>query len=164
VQRSSSFASRRRCLPLIAGAGLSLASALLPGEAGAFRRWCKTDPVIQIDGQNAHVYIAAYVANNKAARRLSTAPIRVVITIPPGVSHKKLHGNNGFGFGYDQEIAEDPALPATAEVVPVHVSVTVPMSNDEIKVKSYLVPSGHGRLRPGEEHGTANREFSYTAE
>jgi hypothetical protein len=38
------------------------------------------------------------------------------------------------------------------------------MANDAIKVKSSFVPKGHGRLRPGEGHGTANVEFSYTAE
>ena len=154
---------RRHSLRALAGAALALVPALLPSETGAFRRWCKTDPVIQIDGQSAHIIVAANVKNNRAARRLSTGPIRVVVTVPVGISYKKLHGNNGFGDGYDREVVESKELTATDEVVPVHVAVTVPMANDAIEVKSYLVPKGHGRLRPGEGHGMANVEFSYTA-
>jgi hypothetical protein len=132
-------------------------------EAGATRKWCRIDPVIQIDGQIAHIFVAAFVKNKKKARELSTGPIKVTVVIPMDIDHKDLHGDNGFGHGYEFSLISSPDLIATADVVPVRMIVNVPMSNDEIAVRSWLEPKGRGRLRWGGGLGTANVDFSYDA-
>lgn len=155
--------TRRRLLPLAAGAVLSLLPALRPPAAGALRQWCRTDPVVRIGGHTAHVYVDAYLKNIRQARALATGPTRIVITVPTGVPAQHIASDNGFGHGYDIVFAETDLLDFPPNPIPVRIEVRVPMSNGAVRVRSRFVPTRPGRLVRGGAEGTANVVFAFVA-
>ncbi len=138
--------SRRRSFGLLTGAALSLSSLLYPGRVDAIRGWCRRDPEFQIAGQTAHVWLAVRVANQAAARALSTGePIALVLTVPQDISARYLAGDNGFGAGYEVSIEESGQLEVVGDVVPVQVAVYVPMTDPTVPVRIWFTPAGSAR-------------------
>jgi hypothetical protein len=133
----------------------ALAPPLAPDDALAFRRWCRADPVFRIDGQIAHVRVAARVSR-RHARRLSTGPIFIRLQVPQGVKAEFKAMDDGFGHKYDVDVTESDAAAATADHVPVEVQVNVPMKDGQIRVRAWFEPVGRGSLAPAEDEGTAN--------
>ena len=154
---------RRHALRLLAGAVLAPALALPLRGAGAFRRWCRSDPVVRIAGQTADVYVSVFVANRRVARALSDGPIRLTLTVPHGVGARHLSSDLGFGDGYEVTFAKSTDLKATDAVVPVGVTAVVPLKNPEVAVRVEFTPRGRGRLRRGSREGTANTEIAFVA-
>lgn len=156
--------TRRRVLRSLAGASVALLPALGPRRAGAFRRWCRVDPVFRIGGQTAHVWVSAQVNNMRAARALSTGPTRLVLAVPAGVEAEHVASDDGFGYGYDVTVEEAADLDPTWGVLPVRVKVTVPMATDNVAIRVEFVPARRrGRLRPGSGEGAANAEIAFVA-
>ncbi len=179
--------TRRRLLRLLAGAAAALVPALGPGEAGAFRRWCRVDPVFRIAGQTAHVFVAARVRSMRQARELATGPTALRLAVPAGVEARLLACDDGFGWGYDVVVEEAADLGGAGPVIPVRVSVTVPMAAGDIRVRAAFVPAGAAAgagpapasdgegagggagaapadpLRAGGGEGTANAEIAFVA-
>jgi hypothetical protein len=120
--------SRRALAGRVGAAALALAAAplVMPGGAAAFRTWCRADPVLEIDGELADVFV------DSVAKMLLAAdgPVRLEIALPPGVTGRVLLSDAGFGRGYDIEVAEGnrPALriavfaPAGGAALPVVVT------------------------------------------
>ena len=168
----------------LAGAVLAATPALAhppggprpPGAAGV--HWCRVDPVFQIGGETAHLYVAANVDTMRQARALASGPTTVALAVPAGVAARHLAGDDGFGFGYEVDVVHAADLDGTGEVLPVRVKVTVPMAQDgvpvPVPVRAEFVPRGRGadrgeggaadgRLRPGSGEGTANAEIAFLA-
>ena len=156
--------TRRYVLRSLAAASVALVPALRQGEAGAFRRWCRVDPVFQIGGQTAHVWVSAKVNNMHAARALATGKTKLVLAVPAGVKARHLASDDGFGYGYEVAVEEAADLDGTGRVLPVRVAVTVPMATSNVEVRVEFVPRrAKGRLRPGSGEGTANAEIAFLA-
>lgn len=147
--------SRRRLIGFAGAAVVTLVPALVPGEARAFRRWCRSDPVFRIDGQIAHVRIAARVSSRREARRLSTGPIAIRVQVPAGVPAEFKAMDNGFGYWYDVELVEAAGAGAT-DHTPVEVHVNVPMKKGGIRIRASFQPVGRGSLAPAANEGSAN--------
>ena len=158
--------SRRGAARLIGAAALALAPGFaLPRGAGAFRRWCRVDPVFQIGGQTAHVYVSAKVNNMHAARALASGKTKLVLAVPAGVKARHVASDDGFGYGYEVAVEAAADLEGTGQVVPVRIAVTVPMATSNVEVRVEFVPRREkkGRLRPGSADGWANAEIAFLA-
>jgi hypothetical protein len=174
--RGSDSRARPRRLPLVLTLVAILSVAGGVEGAGAFRGWCRADPQFQIGGDLVLVTIDAQVRDMRAARRLSTGPIRIVLTVPTGTRAKYLASNDGFGQGYDVVIEHSHELNVTGERIPVQVAVYVPLSDSAVAIRTSFVPAGsadqahvksapgrsagkgrnNGVLMPGDASGTAN--------
>ncbi len=154
MARSSLRLVRRRLLRLLVAAP-ALLPALPRREAAAGRGWCRVDPVVRIDGQTAHAYVAARVDTPSEARALAAGPIRLRLRVPPGIAADHLASDRGFGDGYEVEIEAAAELAATEEAVPVEVLAYAPMAG-AVPIRVEFRPLGLGRLGPGEAEGTAN--------
>ena len=97
------------------------------GIAGAITNWCKRDPVVDIGGKRAHVYVSSTEAINQAV----TDPTKVRITVPEGVSTELIRTDEGFGdLGYEVRFDRSADLRATDRGVQVEVEVYVPATLD----------------------------------
>ena len=94
--------------------------------AGAAPTWCKTDPIVEIDGRRAHIYVASH----EAILGTVTGPTGVRITVPAGVRHELIDMDQGFGEGYDVEFVESDGLRETNRGIPMVVDVFVPAGPD----------------------------------
>lgn len=150
---------RRRALTLLAGGTLPL---ILPGVARAGRRWCRIDPLFQIDGQIAHLRLAILVESRREARALATGAIQVVVQVPREIESRYIASDAALGFDYEVSVEPADDLLATDELVPVVGSVLVPMAEDA-PVAIEFAPSGQGRLRLGGGAGQANALVPFAA-
>ena len=148
----ASPAPRRAAIaPALLLAALALLLAV-PG-ASAGRSWCKSDPVVMIDGHVADIWLSSYVEMDAAA----TGPAQVVVTVPTGVAAELLAVDNGFGgHGYDIGFAESSKLKATATSLQVQVQAYVPATDGSLPVKVQFIPRGTGPLKAASATGLAN--------
>ena len=165
AERNPAGLTRRQAARLLGGAALALAPGLArPRDAGAFRRWCRVDPVFRIGGQTAHVWVAAYVRDMRQARALASGETKLVLTVPKGIKARYVASDDGFGYGYEVDVEEAADLEGTGQVLPVRLAVTVPMAKDGVPIRVEFVPRrAKGRLRPGSDEGTANAEIAFLA-
>ena len=165
AERNPAGLTRRQAARLLGGAALALAPGLaFPPGAGAFRRWCRVDPVFRIGGQTAQVWVSAYVKDMRQARALATGKTKLVLAVPAGVEVRHLASDDGFGYGYKIVVEEAADLDRKGGVLPVRVAVTVPMANDRVPIRAEFVPRrAKGRLRAGSGEGTANAEIAFVA-
>jgi hypothetical protein len=130
-------------------AGLALASA---ADAAAIRNWCRTDPVVSVDGELADVFIAAPVE----APLLVTGPNEVVVAVPEGVRAEVILNDLGFGRGTETTVEASRQLRVTERGVEVRVEVYVPARDDGMPVRVEFAPRVVGILWPASAEGTAN--------
>ena len=140
---------RHPLLPLLLAA---LAFVLIAPNASAFRQWCRTDPIVRIDGQIAHVLVSV----PREARDLTTGPIELVIAVPAGVDAELIAANMGFGYGYVVTFVPSDALATGPAGTAVEVSAVVPTLDGTIPVLVEFVPNGNGPLAAGAVRGLAN--------
>ena len=155
--------TRRRLLQLATGAALAAAPALRPVAALAGRQWCRTDPVVQIHGHTAHIYVDAWLKNIKQAKRLATGPTKIVVTVPRNVRVRHVASDKGFGFGYDFVFEEADIVPGPPFPIPVQVRVYVPMKEHDVRLRARFVPTRPGRLEAGGGEGGSNAWFDFAA-
>ena len=99
-----------------------LALALTAHGATAGISWCRTDPVVDIGGKRAHVFVASPVDVLPAV----TGPTQVVIAVPVGVPTQLIEVDSGFGHGWTVSFAESDQLRVTAQGIEVRVRTYVP--------------------------------------
>jgi hypothetical protein len=162
MERPHAF-SRRYILRLVGGGSIVLGSTLRPPEAGAYRTWCRSDPVVKINGHNANLYVSAYVRDMRLARKLALAATELIITVPRGVDVRDLAHDRGFGHGYLVHVVQTDELLASSLVVPVRVEARVPMRRDDVPIKVQFVPRRRGFLKSGEGRGRANAWIAFDA-
>ncbi len=103
--------------------GLLAMLFLLNGQsAGAILEWCKSDPVLDIGGKRAHVYVSGPGDLLNAV----TGPTVVEITVPTGVPVQIVSTDQGFGYGWDVRITESDQLRVAKQGIEVRVRTYVP--------------------------------------
>jgi hypothetical protein len=163
VSHPAPHRTRRGLLRLAAGACLALVPALRPGGVAALRQWCRSDPVVKIAGETAHVYVSAFVRSPKHARELATGPTEIVITLPANVPGRHVASDHGFGHGYAVSFEETDVQTGPRGVIPVRVAVRVPMRRGDVRIRARFVPTRRRRLAPGGGEGTANSLIVFDA-
>jgi hypothetical protein len=128
-----------------------LAFVLAAPGAAAVKGWCKTDPVIMVDGQIADVFVSAPLY----APLKVTGPTQIVVTVPVGVDAWLVASDLGFGRGEVVTFAESSDLQRTATGVEVEVAVYVPATT-AMPVRVEFAARLLGILAPAWAEGTAN--------
>ena len=145
---------RIRVLRLLAVLVFAAAAAgSVAPEAGAYRTWCRTDPVVSISG----VLVDVYVSGPIEAPTLVTGPTELVVTVPRGVAAWLVVADVGFGRGIRVSFQEAGSLKATDGGIDVRVDVYVPSRDDAMPVLVEFAPRVVGVLAPASAEGTANR-------
>ncbi len=136
--------------PALVLVALLLVLATHPAAAGV--GWCRTDPVVVIDGRVADVFVSVPL---DALSRV-TGPTEIVITVPVGVTNTWAVPGPGFGYGEVVTFDQSPALSETAEGVEILVKVYLPATDDEMPVLVEFAPHVIGVLAPDGAEKTAN--------
>jgi hypothetical protein len=150
-------APRARRAPVLAAlVVVGLVLALTAHDAGATRGWCKSDPIVLIDGRLADIFVSAPLD----APLKVTGPTRVVVTVPVGVAADLVISDLGFGKGEEVSFAASSELRKTAKGTEVKVAVYVPATDGAMPVAVEFAPRLVGILAPVRAEGTANEWVS----
>ena len=156
MDRSPRGRTRRDAVRLLGLAALALPAALVPRAAAATHGWCRTDPIVRIDGQTADILLSSHLE----MRLLATGPAEVVVAVPTGVSARLVATDPGFGGnGYDVRFEESGRLDDDEQVLEVRIKVYAPALDGlhgALPVRVDFTPRGDGRLVPGRAIGLAN--------
>jgi hypothetical protein len=121
-----------------------------PASAGF--GWCRSDPVVLIDGHIADIFVTGPLT----APLQVTGPNEIVITTPPDVDSYLVLSTLGFGRGEIVRFETSPSLKRTASGVEVKVAVYVPATDSSMPVGVEFAPDVVGVLWPERVEGTAN--------
>jgi hypothetical protein len=122
-----------------------------PVSAG--RQWCRSDPVIMINGEVADVLIFSLDAMADSA----TGPVEIVVTLPPDMSGSVLATDLGFGgYGYAIRFDTSHKLRATDSTIPIRIAVYAPATDTRLPVLVDFVPRSNGALSVASATGSAN--------
>ena len=121
---------------------VALAVVATAPAASAARAWCRTDPIVVIDGTFADVFVSGPLL----APLTVTGPTQLIITVPEGVKTQMILTDLGFLHGYDYEFRQSSDLKKTRRGVEVRVEVYVPASDDSMPVKVEFSPRLLGLL------------------
>lgn len=130
------------------------AAALLAGNRStrAARGWCRSDPLIIIDGYLADIFCTAPLA---ALLKVS-GPTEIVVSVPVGVPTTLLLAGPGFGRGEKVRFEQLVKLQQTASSIPVTIAVRVPAKED-FPIGVEFAPHILGILNPARASGVANQ-------
>jgi hypothetical protein len=148
--------TRRRATRRAVGSALALgavALALTARPALAGRAWCRTDPVVSIDGTLVDIFVAGPLR----APLVAKGPNQVVVSVPIGVEAFLAIADPGFGKGTDVIFKESSKLRRTQGGIEVKVRVFVPTTERKMPVRVEFAPRIVGILDPDTVDGTANR-------
>jgi hypothetical protein len=129
-----------------------LASSVAVPDAEAYRQWCRSDPVVVIDGAVADVFIAAPVEVLTEV----TGPTQIVVTVPVEVDQTLAIPTSGFGQGEQVTFEASHRVQVTDGQIQVRIAVYVPASDDALPVQVEFSPRVVGLLSPATAEGTAN--------
>jgi hypothetical protein len=130
---------------------IAAASGLAMRSADAARGWCRSDPLILIDGIIVDIFCTAPLT----ALLKVTGPTEIVITVPQGVKTTLLLAGIGFGRGEKVRFATSNDLTRNEEHIDVKVEVTVPAKED-LPIGVEFAPRILGILNPARAEGFAN--------
>jgi hypothetical protein len=136
---------------------LALVFLLQASGAGAVIEWCRSDPVVEIGGEQMYVYLSGPVDLLDAA----TGPTVVEIQVPPGVPVTLVSTDQGFGYGWDVRFAESADLNVTGRGTKVRVGAYVPADTAVPVLVNMQVTDGSGAVL-FEFLGTTNRQLTVT--
>jgi hypothetical protein len=131
--------------------------------ADAHRAWCRTDPIVIIDGAIVDIFVSAPLGDLVKAILTVTGPNKIVVTVPQGVKAWLLLSDLGFGRGNTVTFAQSPDLQRTADGVQVKVEVFVP-AKGSFPVRVDFAPRILGILAPESAEGVTNSWFSLTTD
>jgi hypothetical protein len=139
--------TRRRAVRLLGGAALAaVAAGVAIGRAEAARTWCRTDPVVMIDGKVADIWLGSYSDLHSTA----TGPAQIVVSVPKGVATQLLACDLGFGrLGYEVSFQVDTSLTRTKRGPRVIVSAYVPSSDPSLPLTVEFAPRSSGLTAAG---------------
>ena len=138
-----------------------LAVTVLVQGTDAQRAWCKTDPIVVIDGATADVFVSAPLGSMVQALLTVTGPNQIVVTVPQGVNAWLLLTDVGFGRGNVLTFAQSSDLHETAGGIEVRVQVFVPATGS-FPVRVEFAPRLLGLLWPASAEGTTNSWITLT--
>lgn len=136
---------------LLSAAALAAGIAGPPRPAEAARGWCRTDPLILIDGELADIFCTAPLSMLLQA----TGPTEYVVTLPRGVDGKLLLAGPGFLKGETLEFRHSRKLKKTKSGIEIKVAVRVPAKED-LPIGLEFAPRILGILNPDRAEGFAN--------
>ncbi len=145
------FNLHRRMVRLRLLALLPLLLVTAPGVDAA-RTWCRTDPVVSIDGQIADIIVMASVDDLPKI----TGATQVVVVVPIAVNTRLVATDPGFGFSEVVSFKQSDQLLLTSSLLPVTVRVYVPATSSTVPIKVNFNPRGIGLLSSASGTGTAN--------
>lgn len=132
---------------------VTLALSVTTYGASAGTSWCRSDPLLLIDGDVAQVFVAGPLT----APLQVTGPTEVIVTVPVGVRADLILTDLGFGRGWEVTIEESPRLQKSRlHGIEVMVSVYVPTRTDDMAVRIEFAPRIVGILSPQSVEGTSN--------
>ena len=118
----------RRVLPSLGL--LALLLVLTAPSAEATLTWCRADPIVDIGGKRAHIWVSGVEGIQESV----TGPTKVKIFVPKGVDRELIETDEGFGMGYDVRFVADDDLRVNGRGIQIRVEVYVP-ANDDIPVR-----------------------------
>ncbi len=121
-------------------------------DAGAYRSWCRSDPVVVVGDAVADIFVSVPLDGLSRV----TGPTQIVVTVPVGVGVTLATPGAGFGYGEAVTFVESPALEATNDGVQVRVAVYVPSSDDAMPIQVEIAARVVGILAPVSAEGKAN--------
>lgn len=130
-----------------------LAVVTMAPSADAARAWCRTDPIVVLDGTLADVFVSGPLL----APLKVTGPTKLIITVPEGVRTQMILTDLGFLRGYDYTFKQSSELTKTDEGIEVRVEVYVPSRDSKMPIKVEFAPRLLGILWPDSVEGTANQ-------
>lgn len=136
-------------LGAMAAATAALAHTATPAAAG--RGWCRSDPLILIDGELADIFCTAPLSMLLQA----TGPTKIVVTVPKGVKTHLVLGGIGFGRGEKTTFKKSKRLKKKGGKIDVEIKAMMPAKND-LPVGLEFAPRLLGILNPDTAEGVAN--------
>jgi hypothetical protein len=125
LQRLLSRSCGRRSTLIWATALAAAGTAGVFRSANSARGWCRSDPLVRIDGELAYVICTA----PRTIREVITGPTEIVVTVPWGVQAKLIAAGSGFGEGENVRFAYS-GEPADKSGFDITVDTRVPASED----------------------------------
>jgi hypothetical protein len=125
--------------------------------ASASVGWCRSDPLIMVDGTIADVFVSAPLD----ALLKVTGPTQIVISTPAEVDAVLILSTLGFGRGEIVAFEQSRRLKVTDEGIELQIQVFVPATDDQMPVLVEFAPRIIGILAPVVSEGTANDWISY---
>ena len=150
----SSGTHRRSVCCALAFAVLALALTV-PGAAAGVG-WCRTDPVVVIDGRLADIFVSAQFVDLLNV----TGPTEIVISTPVEVDVTLAIATLGFGYGEVVSFEESRSLKVTSDGIDVRIKVRVPALSDAMPVRVEFAAHVVGILQPVAVEGHANEWVS----
>lgn len=141
--------SRRQLFGAAGVAGGAVGATALGVDAA--RGWCRTDPLILIDGELADIFVTAPLEMLLQA----TGPTEYVVTLPKGVNGTLLLAGPGFLKGEKLRFEHSRKLKKTRSGIQIKVAVHVPAQED-LEIGLEFAPRILGILNPERAEGFAN--------
>ena len=153
--RLVSMHAQRGSRRTVVGAAFGLAATSLVAmtrSTAAIRGWCRSDPLITIDGELADIFCTAPLETLLSV----TAPTEIVVTVPRGVKAHLVLAGPGFGRGERVRFETSRKLKQTRTGTDVAVAVMVP-AQDDLPIGVEFAPRILGILNPDRAEGATNR-------
>jgi hypothetical protein len=150
--------SRRRVLQTAA----VLASMAVVGDRRtslAGRGWCRSDPLVSIDGVLADIFCTGHLTTPLQV----TGPTEIVVSVPVGVPTALVLAGIGFGRGELVRFEETNRLKQSDSAVAVEVAVYVP-AMDDLEIGVEFAPHIIGILNSARAEGLANEWITLATE
>jgi hypothetical protein len=157
VSRRWAIGGSARVAVAVLASGAALGRAR---DGGASIVWCRTDPIITVNGRTFHVY----VLSTEAMYRQATGPTEIIVKYPQGTSAsgQLVPGDNGFGRGYNLNLQPTSGLQASGGSFQIKVAVRVGANDSSLPVRMEAVRSSDGRLLAAKQ-AYANNWFESSA-
>src|SRR6478735_6864590 len=121
-RRATRGPSMRRALAVMA-----ILLAFSVSSADASVGWCRSDPVINVSGDTADVFISAPLD----ALVKVTGPTQIVVTTPAGVDAALIVSTPGFGRGEIVDFEQSRSLKIRDDSIDLLIQVFVPATDDQ---------------------------------
>jgi hypothetical protein len=136
-------------------AAVTLATAALVVDSRislAGRGWCRSDPLISIEGVPVDIFCTAHLTAPLQVK----GPTEIVVSVPAGVNAALVLAGIGFGRGEQVRFEATDRLKQSASAVALEVAVYVPAKNN-LAIGVEFAPRVVGILDPVRAEGFANQ-------
>jgi hypothetical protein len=150
---ASSVQSRRRVLRTAAAlVTMAVAAAADSQVARASRGWCRSDPLILIEGVVVDIFCTA----PPAVLLQASGPTEIVVSLPVGVKPTLVLAGVGFGRGENVRFEETERLQRSDTAIPLEVAVYVP-ARKSLAIGVEFARNLVGILEPVRAEGATNQ-------
>jgi hypothetical protein len=126
-----------------------------PASAGV--GWCRSDPLIMVDGVIADIFVSAPLDELLKV----TGPTQIVVATPVEVDAFLILSTLGFGYGEIVSFEKSRRLKVRDGGIELQIQVFVPATDDQMPLLVEFAPRILGILAPVAMQGTANDWISY---